>query len=216
MEKKRYTVSDQTRQAMANALKELMTQKPLDKITIRDITDLCGMRRQNFYYHFQDIYDLMHWMFQQEVVSLLEKYGGTLQWKEGLLELFHYLQNNRAVCLCTLRSVGRENMKRLFQEDIYAIVRRTVEQISEEFECSIPEITGDDTTLISNIYVIMLTGIAESWLIGDICITPEELVAFMDQMFQDHVQGARLRRESPSNDFATISTASFPSQTSSS
>ena len=72
MEKKKYAVSNQTRQAMANALKELMAQKPIDKITIRDITDLCDMRRQNFYYHFQDIYDLMHWMFQQEAVSLLE------------------------------------------------------------------------------------------------------------------------------------------------
>ena len=53
MEKKKYAVSDQTRQAMANALKELMAQKPIDKITIRDITDLCDMRRQNFYYHFK-------------------------------------------------------------------------------------------------------------------------------------------------------------------
>ena len=65
-----------------------MAQKPIDKITIRDITDLCDMRRQNFYYHFQDIYDLMHWMFQQEAVSLLEKYEGAFCVRKGSLKCF--------------------------------------------------------------------------------------------------------------------------------
>lgn len=40
-----------------------MAQKPFDKITIRNITELAGIRRQNFYYHFEDVYDLMRWMF---------------------------------------------------------------------------------------------------------------------------------------------------------
>ena len=59
MEKRTYAVSDQTKQAMVSALKAMMIQKPVDKITIQDITDRCGIRRQNFYYHFADIYDLM-------------------------------------------------------------------------------------------------------------------------------------------------------------
>ena len=47
-----------------------MAQKPIDKITIHDITERCGIRRQNFYYHFEDMYDLMRWMFQEEAMSL--------------------------------------------------------------------------------------------------------------------------------------------------
>lgn len=199
MEKKKYAVSNQTRQAMANALKELMAQKPIDKITIRDITDLCDMRRQNFYYHFQDIYDLMHWMFQQEAVSLLEKYEGALLCQEGLLEVFRYLQANRAVCLCALHSVGHENMKRLFQEKIYAVIHRTVEQIAKESGCTTPGITGDDTDLMTTVYSLTLTGVAESWLLGEIRETPEELVAFINQMLQDHVRGARMRESEDSH-----------------
>ena len=52
MERKPNAASDQTRHALAQALKELMAQKPLNKITIHDLTECCGIRRQNFYYHF--------------------------------------------------------------------------------------------------------------------------------------------------------------------
>ena len=91
MERKPNAASDQTRRALAEALKTLMAQKLMDKITIHDITELCGIRRQNFYYHFEDVYDLMRWMFSEEAVSLLRRHEGTLLWQEGLLQLFQYL-----------------------------------------------------------------------------------------------------------------------------
>ena len=76
MEKRTYAASDQTKHALAAALKELIAQKPIDKITIHDITERCGIRRQNFYYHFEDVYDLMRWMFQEEAMSLCASMRG--------------------------------------------------------------------------------------------------------------------------------------------
>ena len=52
MERRTNAASDQTKYALAVALKELMAQKPIDKITIHDLTERCGIGRQNFYYHF--------------------------------------------------------------------------------------------------------------------------------------------------------------------
>ena len=103
------SASEQTRQALAEALKELMAQKPVDKITIHDLTERCGIRRQNFYYHFEDVYDLMRWMFEEEADSLLRQHEGTLLWQEGLLQIFHYLEANRAVCRCALKSEGQSS-----------------------------------------------------------------------------------------------------------
>lgn len=84
-EDKNLSVSEQTKQQLARALKTLMAQKALDKITISELTGLCGIRRQSFYYHFEDIYDLLRWMFQSETISLLRQQEGALLWKEGLL-----------------------------------------------------------------------------------------------------------------------------------
>ena len=59
MNQKNVSVSEQTKRELAAALKEAMAQKPLDKITISELTSACSIRRQSFYYHFEDIYDLL-------------------------------------------------------------------------------------------------------------------------------------------------------------
>ena len=51
-----------TKYALENSLKKLLLQKPLNKITINDITEDCGINRMTFYYHFRDIYDLVEWV----------------------------------------------------------------------------------------------------------------------------------------------------------
>ena len=193
MEKRTYAASDQTKHALAAALKDLMAQKPIDKITIHDITERCGIRRQNFYYHFEDVYDLMRWMFQEEAVSLLRQHEGTLLWQEGLLQLFRYIEENKAVCLCALRSVGREHLKRFFETDIHAIIHRTVEQFGHEVGAISAGVTEADIELTTHFYVVALTGMLESWLLGEIDRTPEELIRSADCILQDHVQGAKLR-----------------------
>ena len=193
MEKRTYAASDQTKHALAAALKDLMAQKPIDKITIHDITERCGIRRQNFYYHFEDVYDLMRWMFQEEAVSLLRQHEGTLLWQEGLLQLFRYIEENKAVCLCALRSVGREHLKRFFETDIHAIIHRTVEQFGHEVGAISAGVTDSDVELVTHFYVVALTGMLESWLLGEIDRTPEELIRSADCILQDHVQGAKLR-----------------------
>jgi Bacterial regulatory proteins, tetR family. len=63
--------SDETKRILANSLKEMMKSKAIEKISIREITDNANVNRQTFYYHFEDIYDLLKWTFQQEAVQLL-------------------------------------------------------------------------------------------------------------------------------------------------
>lgn len=193
MKHKTYESSRATKQAIAAALKELMAQKPLDKVTVSEIMDRCGMVRQHFYYHFEDIYDLVRWMFQEEAVSLLERQEGALLWQEGLLQLFQYLQENRAVCLCALNSLSRTHLKHFFQTDLYAIIGRTVDAVAGEAGCRDEE----HLELLTHFYVIALAGMVESWLLGEIDRTPEELIRFADTLLRDQVRGAaeRLQEE---------------------
>lgn len=109
---KRYKTSETTCQAISGALKQLMTQKPLERITVAEIMDTCGMRRQHFYYYFTDIYDLLRWTFEKEALELLQQQQGVSPWQNGFLHLFQYINQNRAVCLCALDSLGKESLKR--------------------------------------------------------------------------------------------------------
>ncbi len=47
-----------------------MAEHTLNKITVKEIVNRCGVNRQTFYYHFRDIYDLLDWMFINEGKNL--------------------------------------------------------------------------------------------------------------------------------------------------
>ena len=177
-----------TKQLMADALKRLMAKKPLNKITIREITEDCGVNRQTFYYHFEDIYDLMRWMFRQEAMALLDQREGVVIWQDGLLQLFRYLEENREVCLCALHSVGHEQLRRFFRSEIYDIIYRTVDLVAADDH-------EDYKALLTNFYVSALTGMMESWLLGELSSTPEGLVTTVERVIADLYAGACLRRE---------------------
>ena len=83
-----------TKDAIAKALTDLLQERPIEKITIKDITDRCGINRQTFYYHFSDIYDLMEWTLDKE----LRKALGTREishtdWKEYVRKIFAVMRS---------------------------------------------------------------------------------------------------------------------------
>lgn len=190
MEKRTYAASDSAKQEICAAMKSLMAQKSLDKITVAEIMRRCGMTRQHFYYHFEDIYAAVCWMFDQEAVALLRAHEGVLLWQDGLLQLFRYLQENRAVCLCALHSVSREHLKRFFQADINAIIQNTIQNLTD---LSTYLASDREVDLLTKFYVGALVSIVEDWLRGNIQESPEELIRFTDQMLHAHLMGAKLR-----------------------
>ena len=69
-------MSQVTKRALEQSLKNLLLKKPLTKITINDIAEDCGINRMTFYYHFKDIYDLVEWScLEEEVPAEREKRG---------------------------------------------------------------------------------------------------------------------------------------------
>lgn len=190
MKSKHYAASDHTKRAMAVSLKQLMAQKPIEKISIREIMEGCGMKRQNFYYHFEDIYGLVKWMFLEEVAAPLRQHEGALFWQDGLRQLFAYLQENKAVCQCALRSLGRPFLKELFMDEVYSMVRHVADQLTEELEW---ENKAWELDMNVQFYVIALAGIIEGWVLDELRFTPEELILFTDKLLNDHIRGIALR-----------------------
>ena len=170
MKKRTSEASESAKREICAALKVLMAQKPLNKITVAEIMQSCGMARQHFYYHFEDIYDAVRWMFDQEAVALLRKHEGVMLWQDGLLQLFQYLQENRAVCLCALHSMSREHLKRFFQTDIHAIIQNTIQRIVMELDC---QASDREVDLLTRFYVGALVSMIEEWLLGEIQEPPK-------------------------------------------
>ena len=74
-----------TKQALAASLKKLLEKKNLDDITVKELVEDCEVNRQTFYYHFQDIYDLLHWFLDNETNQALKN---STSWHDSLLRAF--------------------------------------------------------------------------------------------------------------------------------
>ena len=191
---KQYKSSEATRLAISSAMKELMAVKPLEKITITEIMNACGMRRQHFYYYFTSVYDLLRWMLEREALDILRQQENLLHWRDGLLFLFQYIDKNRSFCLCVLDSLGREYLKRLLETDINDLVRQAIHSIVVN-----NHFPHDDAyeAIIARFLTIALAGTAEGWLRGEFQYTPEELIDMLCVIFQDYANGVALRLNRP-------------------
>ena len=63
----------QVKPMIAEAFIRLSKQKNIDKITVKDLVEACGISRQTFYYHFQDILEVIEWSLDQAFSHLLEQ-----------------------------------------------------------------------------------------------------------------------------------------------
>ena len=81
-------MSNITKRALEQSLKNLLLKKPLTKITISDITADCGMNRMTFYYHFQDIYELAEWVCIEDGKQALKDKKTYDTWQEGMIQVF--------------------------------------------------------------------------------------------------------------------------------
>lgn len=186
----------QTKRQLTDSLKKLMESKPLNKISIREICEGCGVNRQTFYYHFEDIYDQVKWMFRDEIISVLNDFSHSSQWKEGLLILFRYIADNRTVCLCTLNSLGHEHMKRFFVDDISTIVRNAIVY----FAAKLPEHESikEYEDFLIKYYSSAIMGVLESWLLGEIEESPEQMTGYICTIIENQFYGTAARASSGS------------------
>ena len=104
-------MSNRTKQALEASLKKLLLQKPLDKITIQDLTTDCGISRMAFYYHFKDIYDLVEWVCREDAVRALQGKKTYDTWQEGLMQIFEAVLENKPFVMNACRSISREQIE---------------------------------------------------------------------------------------------------------
>lgn len=69
-------IRNSTKQAFANALKNLLATKELSAVRVQELCRICGAERPTFYYHFRDKYDLVSWIYEQDLQASLEISGG--------------------------------------------------------------------------------------------------------------------------------------------
>ena len=106
-----------TKYALAQSLRKLLKERPLDKITVKDLVEDCGVNRQTFYYHFQDIYDLIAWSLNTEMNEILKNNNAMhSDLKTKFLLVFRYFEDNRQIILNGFDPVNHMQYERIIEQ----------------------------------------------------------------------------------------------------
>lgn len=152
-------MSDHTKAALAESLKKVLERKPLDKITITDLTNDCGVNRQTFYYHFRDIYDLIEWMYltkAQEAIGPNKTYN---TWQEGMLDMCSIMLKSRSFVLKTYHSRVKEYLVPLLLHLSYDLLIGVVNEVAKGYR-----IAEEDKKFIADFYKYGYAGLITTWV----------------------------------------------------
>ena len=131
-------MSQITKRALAASLKNMLLKKPLNKITINDIAEDCGINRMTFYYHFKDIYDLVEWTCEEDAAKALEGKKTYNTWQQGFLNIFYAVLENKPFIMNVYRSVSREQVEIYLYRVTYDLLIGVVNERSANMSVSGP------------------------------------------------------------------------------
>ena len=181
-------MSQMTKRALVASLKELLAEKPLDKITVTDRTEHCGVNRMTFYYHFKDIYDLVDWILVEDAAKALEGRQSFETWTEAFLDILHQIQENKVLVLNVYRSVGREQV----EQYLYKMLDPMLKDFADR-ECRDITVQDDDKQFVVDFYKYALVGVVLEWVRRDMKTDPAVIVERMGRMLQGDMRRALCR-----------------------
>ncbi len=168
------TKRDLTKELLASCFKELMMTTPFDKITIKMITNRAGLIRPTFYKHFQDKYEVLEWIFQQDVVSNVD------------VLIDNHMEADAVVMLCRCLGKDKKFYKRAykmepgpnsFDQILTRYVYQTFLKLGERFSVkSVKKIPSLTPQMMANYYTYGLVYSLRDWITSDSDdVSPEEM-----------------------------------------
>ena len=183
--------NNSTKLALEASLKNLLLKKPVDKITITDLTNDCGITRMAFYYHFKDIYDLVEWSCYEDASRALQGKKTYETWQEGLMQIFEAVMENKPFIMNVYHALSREQIENYLFRLTRDLIMNVIKECSKGMN-----ITVSEQSFIADFYKYSFVGVMLDWIkkgmkenyheiVNDICITMSGNIKNSLQNFAD-------------------------------
>jgi len=151
--------NNSTKLALEASLKNLLLKKPVDKITITDLTNDCGITRMAFYYHFKDIYDLVEWSCYEDASKALHGKKTYETWQEGLMQIFEAVMENKPFIMNVYHALSREQIENYLFRLTRDLIMNVIKECSKGMN-----ITVSEQSFIADFYKYSFVGVMLDWI----------------------------------------------------
>lgn len=176
------------KQVFTDTLMEMLQEKSLNEITVTDIANRCGVSRQSFYYYFNDIYDIVEWIFMQETEKALEAYSDIDSWQIGYIRLMKWSQRNKTLVMNTYRSVQREYIEFFMYRVLYQYIIKVVTAEAKDLQ-----VTQEQCAFIANFYTLAINAVSLDWIRTDMKEKPEDVAEKVNFLIEGDFRKALLK-----------------------
>ena len=181
-------MSQVTKRALEQSLKNLLLKKPLTKITINDIAEDCGINRMTFYYHFKDIYDLVEWSCLEDAKRALDEKKTYDTWQQGLLQIFEAVQENKPFIMNVYRCVHAEQVEKYLQPLVDGLLIGVLDEESRGMT-----IRDEDKQFIAQVYSYIFIGLMLDWIKDNMREDPRQIVERLARLIKGSMAAAVAR-----------------------
>lgn len=178
-------MSQITKKALVASLKKLLLTKPINKITINEITEDCGVNRMTFYYHFTDIYDLARWACLEDAEQALANNKTYDTWQQGFLNIFRAVLENKPLIVNVYRALDREQVENYLNKQTQSLLMGVINEKAKGFD-----ISEKDKEFIADFFKYAFNGIMLHWIAEDMKEDPAYIVDRVSTLIQGDITRA--------------------------
>lgn len=177
-----------TKTQLQQTLAKLLVQKPINKITVKELCDMVDINRSTFYAHYQDVYELMEQIQNyicesfQDIVNRYPMSDQYMDLQPMETEMFEFLLKEEALAQVILCHHGNIS----FLQEIHKIIMAYFEEHWHKF---LPQDTTGKWVYSFHFVVSGCLGLMQQWLESDRKETPKEMAAMMSKLISNGIYG---------------------------
>lgn len=176
-----------TKKAIIQTFLELLKNRSLDKITVKDIVDRCEINRNTFYYYYKDIYDLIEDIFQTEEQKLRlnhsesDSFYGELKSRMNLI--LEYKPALAHIFYSRSHDVFDKYLNAVSEDFISKYVREQAKTLT---------VSEENIRLVETCYAASLRGVVVKWIQNENSISPETFIRKLSILYENTIRSALL------------------------
>jgi len=160
-----------TKEVFAKAFMKMLEKKRINHISVKDLVEDCGVSRQTYYYHFNDIYDLVEWIFLEETKAVLADNRDIETWQQGYLNVLGWIRNNKTFVVNAYRSMSHEYLETFMYNVLFDLIYPVVEKQAKG-----KDLKDKNIKFISHFYSLAVAAMGLDWVRTGMKEDPEEIV----------------------------------------
>lgn len=154
-------MNQRTEAVLIGTFKALMLKKPMNKITVSELVEECGINRKTFYYHFEDIRDMLRKMLRQDIEAIFSR-GNLITYHDLIINsVLDYIEQNKVILKNMLSCIGRVELDLFLNSNVNKPIYSLVCETEQKQNLSV----GDEyKRFLADFFTRAVSGVLIDWI----------------------------------------------------